>query len=1063
MKDSEPLFWAVAPAAFALVCAFAGCAPEDSEKTAAPAAENAAAVPVAEGADAGVPAQPDDSPRADPAIPAGTSGYVLPEKIAYADIGVSRETFDFGWKFAKFGKFDECLSANEPGTAGDNYSASGAESKNPITHAFDGAAETRWCANARGNAWLQVDFGRECDLASTKIIWESESNYRYKILGSKDGKNWTQLVDRSRKTEAAKENVEAFSDSESVRYVKIEISPTAPAWASICEWTFFSNSGAELKPETPAGTLTAGDPAFDDSAWRTLDLPHDWGIESAFLASEPNQTASLPWAAVGWYRKTFDVPAEKAGKKIFLDFDGVMMVPQVYVNGQMAGQWKYGYSSFRVDITPFLKYGEKNVVAVRAQNLPNSTRWYPGGGIYRHVWLVEKNPVHIAYNGVFATTPRITGIHKDAGTGKLFADKVKLSVSVEVEDNGAGHSGVSVKTDVVRGGNVLATLTGTDAAKNLENIELWDVENPALYTLVTEVSVEGKVVDRKETAFGFRKAEWEADGFYLNGRRVQLNGVCLHHDLGALGTAVHTRGIERQLEIVRSYGTNAIRTSHNPPAPELLDLCDRMGILVNAELFDCWKHLKEGKLNGYNLFWENWRELDVRNFVKRDRNHPCIIIWSAGNEIEEQHSADGVLLAKDLVERFKKYDPTRPITIGSNDIRASKSAFGKSFDVFGFNYKPNNYAEFAKNNPGTPFFGAETSSAISSRGFYSFPTGNDWTAFWAKNFCDNLAVCQVSDYGTAAVGWGSSPDVEFACQEDNPRSAGEFVWTGFDYLGEPTPWNLGRKPANDFRGASKEEIARLEKEFAEILKKGTPSRSSYFGIVDLAGFRKDRAWLYQSHWLPDVPVAHILPHWNWQGSREGKITPVFVYTSGDSAELFLNGKSLGKRTKKHKFPATDKNMNGDLRERFRLTWTDVVYEPGTLEVVAYKDGKEWARDKVETTGAPETFSVRADRSPIRGDGRDLAYVTVAVRDAQNRVVPTATTLFKFSVSGPAEIVGVCNGDPTDHASLKGSEMKAFAGLAQVIVRSKRGETGTAELSVDGGAEFGTKTLKIEVK
>ncbi|MBQ9759471.1 MAG: DUF4982 domain-containing protein, partial [Opitutales bacterium] len=355
-------------------------------------------------------------------------------------------------------------------------------------------------------------------------------------------------------------------------------------------------------------------------------------------------------------------------------------------------------------------------------------------------------------------------------------------------------------------------------------------------------------------------------------------------------------------------------------------------------------------------------------------------------------------------------------------------------------------------------------STVSSRGFYSFPVDEkDFdTAFWRRNFCDSLAACQVSDYAIYATGWGSTPDIEFGAIEDQPRTAGQFVWTGFDYLGEPTPWNLGRKPANDFRGASPEEVARLEKEFAEILKQGSPSRSSYFGIVDLCGFRKNVAWLWQSEWLPDVPMAHILPHWNWEGSREGKTTPVFVFTSGDSAELFLNGKSLGKRAKKKGAKITNKDLNGDQRERFRLTWMDVKYEPGVLEVVAYKDGKEWARDKVETTGAPASFKAEADRSVIRGDGRDLSYITISVVDAQGRVVPTAKNPFKFSVRGNAEIVGVCNGDPTDHASMKGSEMKAFAGLAQVILRSKRGTTGEAELVIDGG-DLGTQTLKINVR
>ena len=1049
MKFNQPLIAFLALSAF-----FVACAPRESGKK---------------------PTEPAEKSEC------AEKNYVLAEKIAYADAGVSRENFDFGWRFAKFGKHDDCLAKQEPGAPVGIAVASSEEAHNPAANAFDGNEATRWCAYGGGNASLTADLGRVCDVSATKIIWEKSANYRYKISASSDGKIWTPLVNRSAKASANKEDTE-FLDKK-IRYVKIDIAaPDKKTWASIREWQFFDDSGKQIIPENPqtGPALKAYEVAFDDSAWRKLDLPHDWGVESKFLPSEPNQTGSLPWNAVGWYRKEFSVPAEKSGKKFFLDFDGVMMMPKVYVNGQLAGEWKYGYSSFRVDITPFLKFGEKNTIAVRAENLPNSTRWYPGAGIYRHVWIVEKNPTYIDYNGVWVKTPEISAV--EMHNGKRFAKTatitVETSVATDVRLPGTEvPAGLKVLNEIKKDGKVLASAEGTNAKLTLNDVELWDIENPALYTLVTTVFCDGKVpgqenvfvkdgkvVDRQETVFGVRKSEWKANGYYLNERRVPIQGVCQHHDLGPLGGAVHTRAMERQIEILKSFGVNAIRTSHNPPAPELLDLCDRMGILVDDELLDCWKHLKEGKTNGYNLFWEEWRERDVRNFVMRDRNHPSVIMWSVGNEIEEQHSADGPALAKDLVDRFHRYDPTRPTTIGSNDIRASRTNFGKQFDVFGFNYKPNNYTEFATNNPNTPFYGSETCSTLSSRGFYSFPVNEkDFdTAFWRRNFCDSLAACQVSDYAIYATGWGSTPDVEFGAIEDQPRTAGQFIWTGFDYLGEPTPWNLGRKPANDFRGASPEEVARLEKEFAEILKQGSPSRSSYFGIVDLCGFRKNVAWLWQSEWLPDVPMAHILPHWNWQDSREGKTTPVFVFTSGDSAELFLNGKSLGKRTKKKGAKITNKDLNGDQRERFRLTWMDVKYEPGTLEVVAYKDGKEWARDKVETTGAPATFKAEADRSTIRGDGRDLSYITISVIDTKGRVVPTAKNPFKFSVRGNAEIVGVCNGDPTDHASMKGSEMKAFAGLAQVILRSKRGTTGEAELVIDGG-ELGTKSLKINVK
>ena len=1002
-----------------------------------------------------------DDASAETTAAAGTH-FVLPERTACAEAGVSRETFDFGWKFAKFGRHDDCLAKVEPGRKIFPGTATSQEAHNPAGNAFDGNESTRWCAANASPAALEIDFGREIDAATTEILWEQNAVYRHKILVSADGKNWTLAADNSAKAAPAKKDASRLDKK--FRFAKVEVAPSGGAWASIFEWRFFDAAGTPILPESKREGEPPSDVAFDDAKWRALDLPHDWGVESRFLPQLPNQTASLPWDAVGWYRKRFDVPASKAGKKFFLDFDGVMMMPRVYVNGKLAGEWKYGYSSFRVDVTPFLKFGERNVVAVRAENLPNSTRWYPGAGIYRHVWLVEKNPVHVAYNGVRVTTPEISGI--ETRDGKFFAKTAKAVAETAVE--GASGSSVRVRSEILKDGATLASAesaAGVPAELALADVELWDVENPALLTLATSVLVDGKLVDRQETVFGVRKAEWKPEGFFLNGRRVQIRGVCQHHDLGPLGGAAHTRAMERQLEILKSFGTNSVRTSHNPPAPELLDLCDRMGILVDDELFDCWKYTKEGKANGYNLYWNDWRERDVRNLVTRDRNHPSVIAWSAGNEIEEQGARDGREIARELVALFKKYDATRPVTVGCNDLGASWNGFGKEFDVYGFNYKPNNYKDFAKKNPQTPFVASETSSCVSTRGFYSFPekadSPADFEPFWKRNFCDNLAVCQVGDYGIYAPGWAYAPDVEFGALEDEPRCAGEYVWTGFDYLGEPTPWNLGRKPENDFRDAPAKDLEKMKAEMEALKRQGSPARSSYFGIVDLCGFRKDRAWLYQAHWLPDVPVAHILPHWNWQGSREGKITPVFVYTSGDEAELFLNGKSLGRRAKKTGAPLTGKDLNGDMRERFRLTWTDVRYEPGTLEVVAYRNGVEWARDKVETTGVPAGFAAEADRAEIRGDGRDLAYVTVSVRDAQGRVVPTANELFRFSVRGDAELVGVCNGDPTDHASLKGNKMKAFAGLAQAIVRSKRGGSGVAELVVDGG-DLGVRVVKIRI-
>lgn len=844
------------------------------------------------------------------------------------------------------------------------------------------------------------------------------------------------------------------------------------------DWKFAKFGGFEDCIASQDPGEAAAKPNYSDSKWRKLDLPHDWGVESRFMPNLPNQTASLPWNAVGWYRKEFNLKPD-ADSRYFIDFDGVMMTPQVYVNGQLAGEWKYGYNSFRVDVTKFLKSG-KNVVAVRAENKQNSTRWYPGAGIYRHTYFVESPSVHIAHWGVFVHTPEIRGIKKI--NDKKPPKEIKASsAKVATETTVANTRGNAIEAEVIqeifpipseKGAKALAQKStkikveaNSEAVAKTELIlnspKLWDILSPSRYTLQTTIRVNGKPIDRSRTKFGVRKAEWKTDGFYLNDRRVQIKGVCQHHDLGPLGGAVHERAIERQVEILQSFGTNSIRTAHNPPAPELLEICDEKGILVDAELFDCWKYLKEGKANGYNLFWDAWRERDVRNFVVRDRNHPCVIAWSAGNEISEQGANDGKEIARDLVRLFKKYDSTRPITVGCNDLSASWNGFGKEFDVYGFNYKPNNYKDFAKKNK-QPFVASETASCLSTRGFYSFPENDkDFEPFWKRNFCDNLAICQVSDYGLYAPGWSYAPDVEFGALEDEPNCAGEYVWTGFDYLGEPTPWNLGRKPENDFRGVPEKELKKMKEEMDRLKRQGSPARSSYFGIVDLCGFWKDRAWIYKSHWMPDVPTAHILPHWNWKGVRDGKITPVMVYTSGDSAELFLNGKSLGKRKKKDGAPLSGKDMNGDLRERFRLVWMNVKYEPGTLKVVAYKNGRKWAEDVVETTDAPAQIEATVDRDTIAGDGRDLAYVTILITDKKGRKVPTADNRLKFSVSGNAELVGVCNGLQTDHDSMKGDTIKAHAGMAQAILRSKRDSGGKATLKISG-EKLPSKSIEIKI-
>lgn len=796
------------------------------------------------------------------------------------------------------------------------------------------------------------------------------------------------------------------------------------------------------------GDNAPAQPGFNDSTWRKLDLPHDWGMDTPFVKSEPNETGKLLWNGVGWYRKEFEVDAKSKGNRLYLDFDGVMMEPKVYVNGKFAGEWAYGYNGFRVDITDFVKFGEKNLVAVRAQNLPESTRWYPGAGIYRHVWITESNPVHIAHWGVFVHTPQIDGV-KPKGKG-FVASSAQVMTETTITNTTNQTAPIKVLQEVLLNGRPVAkgaSAVGRLAAGQKETVKvplvvrnpmLWDINQPALYTLRTRVVSGRTMIDLKETTFGIRKIEWKLDGFYLNERKVKIQGVCMHHDLGALGTAVHQKGYERQIKILQSFGTNAIRGSHNPMAPEMMEAADRAGMLFAPELFDIWKFQKYGKYNGYHKYWEKWHEKDLINFVHRDRNHPSVICWFAGNEITEQgKGADGIAVAKRLLDLFHREDPTRLVTIGCNDAGAANNGFGDVFDIYGFNYKPWMYKGYV--NKKKPFWASETSSCVSSRGKYFFPEA---AKFWDKGAGHHQF--HVSSYDLYAPGWAYRPDIEFAAQDDCPEVAGEFVWTGFDYIGEPTPYNQDSSQENNFVNLPKAERERMMAMMKEMGARA-PSRSSYFGIVDLCGFWKDRTYSYQAQWMPHVPMVHILPHWNWvpvhvgKGTeRIGKVTPIHVYTSGDSAELFINGKSMGKKSK----------GKGE-RDRYRLCWEDVKFEPGRVEVVAYKDGKEWAKDRVETTGLANRIKLEADRQKILGDGRDLSYITISLHDNKGRFVPTATgNLLKIKVTGPIEIAGVCNGDQTDHNAFKGTdEILAFSGMAQVVLRSKRGEKGNATITI----------------
>ncbi len=728
----------------------------------------------------------------------------------------------------------------------------------------------------------------------------------------------------------------------------------------------------------------------DDASWRKVDLPHDWAIEGPFRMDLPSSTGKLPWVGIGWYRKHFDVPGGSRGRRFFIDFDGAMSHAQVWLNGHEVGQWPYGYASFRLELTPHIRFDAENVLAVRLDNPPNSSRWYPGGGIYRNVWLVTTAPVHGAHWGSFVSASKVT---KERATVRMRTEVENQSaesaeVEVEVDITEYGKSAVvasvpAVALEIPAGGSRAST-----AEVEISSPRLWELESPSLYRARTIIRQGSRMVDEVNTVFGIRSAEFTADnGFVLNGRRVLIRGVCNHHDLGPLGTAVSVAALERQIRLLKEMGCNALRTSHNPPAPELLDLCDRMGMLVLDEAFDCWQ---QGKTpNDYSTLFKEWHEKDIRALVRRDRNHPSVVAWSSGNEVREQ--AEGSL-AQALRALFHAEDPTRPVTVGCDNPEAGFNGFQNSVDVFGYNYKPHLYGKFREANPTKPLFGSETASCVSTIGEYFFPVSNMMSEGFATN--------QVSSYDLYAPPWATTPDVEFEGQERNPTVAGEFVWTGFDYLGEPTPFGEDR----------------------------SVSRSSYFGIMDLCGFKKDRFYLYQARWRPDLPMVHILPHWNWPG-REGEITPVHVYTSGDEAELFLNNQSLG-RKKKEPY-------------QYRLVWGNVKYTPGELKAVAYRKGAQWASASVRTAGQPAGLALSADRQEIRAGGGDLAFVSVAIVDRNGLMVPAAANLVKFTVSGPGAFVAAGNGDPTDHTSFQSNRYKAFHGRCLAIVRA----TGTGEITL----------------
>ena len=775
----------------------------------------------------------------------------------------------------------------------------------------------------------------------------------------------------------------------------------------------FNDGWRFLKGDAPG----ADTPAFHDSSWRALRLPHDWAIEGPFDSKWNPHTGGLPISGTGWYRKHFTVADSLRDRYLSVEFDGAMMNSRVWLNGHELGGRPYGYIGFSFDLTPYLHYGlEENVLAVRLTPEENSSRWYPGAGIYRNVWIEVTGPVHVARWGTYVTTPNVS----DASA--------IVQVKTELRNRGNQETRMVLRTSVVDavGGQVARQTNdaaigagGTQSVATTLAVprpQRWDIEHPYLYTLVSEVMDGTRVVDRYTTPFGIRAIAYDrGKGFQLNGRSIRLQGVCNHHDLGALGAAVNRRAIERQLQILKAAGVNALRTSHNPPAPEVLEACDRMGIVVMDEAFDVWKAQKVR--NGYQKYFDEWSERDLRDMVRRDRNHPSIIMWSIGNEVMEQRQANGWEIAKRLTAFCHEEDPTRPTTSAFNSwADAIKNKLAENVDIPGFNYQPGHYEQIEREHPSWIIFGSETASAVSSRGVYHLPL---------EDYPRHPSL-QISSYDVVAAPWAMPPDVEWTYADNLGNILGEFVWTGFDYLGEPTPF-FGR-------GAAKET--------------DWPSRSSYFGMVDLAGFPKDRYYLYQSRWTTR-PMVHLVPQsWNWEG-REGQNIPVFVYSNADEVELFLNGRSLGRKARFSEpveIPVgTIISPDRKFTTKYRLLW-QVPYAPGALKAVGYEKGKQVTADEVHTAGAPAKIRLIPDRHEIKADGDDVSFVTVRIEDQEGNLVPGANNLVHFSVTGVGTIRAVDNGNAATVEPFQANERKAFSGMALAIISSDRGKGGKIRLT-----------------
>ena len=736
-------------------------------------------------------------------------------------------------------------------------------------------------------------------------------------------------------------------------------------------------------------------PAFNDAKWETVDIPHDWAIFGPFdknndlqnvavtqnfetqASLKTGRTGGLPYVGIGWYRTTFH---STPGKQTTLIFDGAMSEARVFVNGKEACFWPCGYNSFYCDVTSLVNEdGKNNTLAVRLENRPQSSRWYPGAGLYRNVHVVTTEKIHVPVWGTQITTPYVKDEYASVclRTTILNAGKTELTVVTDIMD--ADGQVVSTKT------NKGVINHGQPFTQNfiVERPKLWSPETPVLYKAVSKIYSGDTLLDTYSTRFGIRTIEYIADkGFYLNGKRRKFQGVCNHHDLGPLGAAINVAALRHQLTLLKEMGCDAIRTSHNMPAPELVELCDEMGFMMMLEPFDEWDIAKCD--NGYHRFFNEWAEKDMVNMLRQYRNNPCVVMWSIGNEVPTQWSPEGYKVAKFLQDICHREDPTRPVTCGMDQVKSVlANGFAAMLDIPGLNYRAHLYDEAYERLPQNIILGSETSSTVSSRGVYKFPVERKAGAMYDDH--------QSSSYDLEYCNWSNIPDIDFARAEDHEWTIGQFVWTGFDYLGEPSPYDTN----------------------------AWPNHSSMFGIIDLASIPKDRYYLYRSVWNKEAETLHILPHWNWEG-REGEKTPVFVYTNYPSAELFINGKSYGRQTK-HK--------NGTVENRYRLMWHDAVYQPGEVRVVAYDEqGNPVAEKTVRTAGKPHHIELVTDRSSLQADGKDLAYVTLRIVDKDGNLCPNDGRLVSFKVKGAGKYRASANGDPTCLDLFHKPEMHAFGGM-----------------------------------